>query len=79
MDKVITMFAGDREIIRSASSVLALAINFLDSINDGGLGDNKDKINQCIQEIEGVKRILHQIDVEAVTYQLAPGKIRPRS
>jgi hypothetical protein len=74
----VTMYAGDREIIRIVSTLLGLAASHLDGINDSGLlpADRQD-INQAITDIKSVQDVLNRLDSRAVTYQLSPGKTRP--
>lgn len=79
MPKIITMYAGDREILRCTGHVLQLAIQNLDSVSDGGNSlETRDILAECIRQIEDVKSKLRKIDVKAITYQLSPGQEMPR-
>ena len=77
MRKVITMYAGDREIIRVSNSVLQLVVSLLDGINDVALGTEQEAITECVVAINNVRARLNSIRSRAVTYELSPGDTRP--
>jgi hypothetical protein len=68
------MFAGDREIVRMTVSLLQLAINNLEGINDSANQSSVGLIEECTDRIKIVQNILHEVDRNAVTYQFSPGQ-----